>query len=311
MKSIGERIKERRYEMGMSIEELGINANVKPDTIMDIEKNGYCYDNNILDKIGKVIKIDLVSFNDIYTRYIELLNKEELNSVIIKRRIEDIKLCLEKFNELPGIKIKEVKQTVIYAQAVIKSIEENKYEESLNIALEGLELYSVEQAIDSIQNKRNPKVYYSLLLCVAGNLEKLNKIDLNIELDEKLFKHFNEYLFADENNEVTVDEKRIYTIVTNNYAYMLFRNKEYERALELCSLALDLCYKLDTSYMLSHLYRLKTKINYKLGNMEESIIYYNIFVKSIENSKYIQLLDEFDEMIENEYTLLKGKLISC
>ncbi len=243
----------------------------------------------------------------LHSKIIKDKNYLDMINAIENKDIEEMKNAVKSFEGVIFLKEdKEVKQTVMYCKALIMSYEDKEYEKSLALALEALDVASVEELISSINLKRIKRynaAFYSLNNCIGFNLKKLEKYDLCKELLEATFENIKNNMLIP-NISLSNFEKRRIVIVINNYAYSLLITKNYQKALEVCEFGLKQSFKMDKIHVLEFLFKIKTECTYKLGDIEESKKTYRAFLELMKYSNNERVLNELNELIPSEYPLL-------
>ncbi len=308
MQHLGEIIKTYRDIRNITIEDLSIKSNIGIDEILELENTGIVKDEMVLKKISEILEVDLVYQNNIYNDFISIQNEQyylELRDAIYLKDYNKIKECINKFDYLPISENKEIKQTRLYGEILLVNIFEEDYQKSIDMALDGLGFNDIQELIDFIDEERVVKYahsLYSINLSLGYSLLKVGQVQHTKYLYYKMFKHFNNYVVH--SKEISEYDKRLFVILISNAGYLLFKTGEYDECLKNCEMGLEKSFKYNKAHMLDYLYKIKAECLYKIGEFEESKRNYLIFKDVVKYSNNTKLLNELNEIIKDEYTLL-------
>lgn len=181
----------------------------------------------------------------------------------------------------------------LYCQAMKLSIVDNNYIESNKVCSKVLEIESFESISKFVPKLYNEERYYSTILIASNNLFNLQLYDYEqILLKNTIcFLELNYFNTIIPISTVSLFFKRFYITVLNNYADLLFAQKDFNTSFIICQKAIDFATKNDLMFLLNLLLCLKIKILYKLGNLKQARYTYLQF-KSICEITYT--LDYFE-----------------
>lgn len=309
--TIGETIKALRRSKKMTRDEVANALGYTKDYIKKLERINSEPSLQSLELLSKLFNCDLKKYRLVLKEFtsIEAFNNfRELRQYISLGDIENIKRLAILLEEDHNFRHGEPRQLIIYSKALEQCLLNKNFELAKNLCIEGLKIDVPNFTIESIDSTLFSNTSYSLLVCLSAQYIYLNDIEKSKFIVISTYNNFENVVFNSnlELNYHSFHLKKIQIITINNYADILFRERNYTYSLELCNKAIALCNKYETTNSLELLYKLKFENLYKLDMIEEAQESFEIFkaLCIVKNKKsYLKLTT--NSVIQNYPLLVK------
>lgn len=290
---IGDLIKQRRLELGMSQSELGSQIFRSKSQICKIENGDSGLDRQTLVLLSQKLNFNFAKiymYSNMFNSYDEYKIYFELKTLITNSKLCDITnyLNLHNINDsyIDSLEPSEYYYSLVYARAL--STFTTEPQNTINYCCRILNIDFSQQSKISLS-----KLLFDNELVVHIILYELllqdGKIDLVTDLYSNLYKRVSDDI---SNNEFFIEQsqffKKLYIVLMNNYANALFLNGHYLTSLEICSQAIEDSMKLGINYYLLPLYKLKLETLYSLQDFFNS-------------KKSLDMIKSLSEMQNSDY----------
>lgn len=194
----------------------------------------------------------------------------------------------------------------VYLQAMVDINNRNDYKSAEGTLLSLLDINEREE----IQNFQpiiyNEDRYYScinLLACTLVYQEEYEYASLLLSKTILFFEnmYFNKYTFK---SAINIYYQRIYILMINNLADILFQQQKLSEALEMCNKGLKFLSDFELSYVAELILKLKVEILYKLENYDDAKITFDKFKIVCDLKQCDEYFIEVEKQFKEEYKLI-------
>jgi transcriptional regulator with XRE-family HTH domain len=271
---LGEYIKQRRLELGLTQEEL-CDGICEPMTISRVENGRQTPSRNRINAI-----LQRLGLPD--DRYFALLSKNEMEIAALQREIVSCNVHHETEQGLSKIQALEAitepddqitKQFILRSKVLLgKADGPYSFEEKLAMLLEAIHLtvpkFNLDEINQNLYSMDEVKIINQIAKVYSENGQNKKAIDIYSQLLKYIKKHFQDVL----------QSNGMLPMITHNYARELSLCKRYEEAVEVAEQGRNICIKYGHYQYLPGLLAIMAECYYLQGNVTASEeMYYHAY----------------------------------
>ncbi len=316
MKTVGEVVRTLRERNQWNQQTLGDLCGCSLMTIHRIENNETRISPYMESKLNTIFNVNIYKYNEIIEKYNDFETYDKyckFKNLILLYDFEGANKLYLEYKDLDSFQSGEPAILIKLAQ-ILKEMKVEKSErkqndhEIMEIAYEALGISSNEE-LQLMLNQGVHSVPIYVLINIISMLEyNLGNREEEIAIQRALYKHFNTFIFDNENYPSIYAQDynliRLYLAYTVNLGNNLYFRGEYLEASKLASVAIEKANSFETTHALISAYSLKFQSLYSLGEIEESRKCYNTFNDLCQSLNKDFLSESQREGIRTEFPLL-------
>lgn len=305
--SFGEILKSVLKEKNITVYKLSTMTSVSKGHLYKIIKNEFEPSYYILTEISKALKIDVGEYYKI-SRKFECLEEYEafiyLRSLIEHNKtIDEIETAIKNINT-DSINDGIYKELICYIKALVSAKKYSRYEKSLEFCFLSLNINSRLFRCDNIENYIKSEVSFNTLSLIQYNYALIGENEKAKNISYSLIKVIEKMYFNNNIPNISIPNMvfRTYIAMLNNYADLIFLDKQYEKVIELCEKGITISKTKNSFYSLAYLYDNMLQAYYELGHFESA-------TKCYDKASAVCFLNEDNEHLERINKRVKEKYI--
>lgn len=273
-KHFGELLKEIRTANNITLEQLadGICSVRQLSRIERGENNPSLY---ILHNISIKLNIDLQEYYRIHfsSGSFEAYDyKSKLEQLLINSDLYGVRDLINKVENQEHFKSGENRQYIIYGKALCIANLDKDYEQSNRLCIEGLLIEDPLFNINKFEDKIYSNIGLTMINLIAVNYNKMDQYEKSFEIFKSLFLVLENHIFNapfSMYNSMTF-EKKLFQSTSCNLSIIYSDKEQYDMAMEYVNKGISFSIKENYMRFLPELLAQKSRLLYKIGNLEES-----------------------------------------